>query len=68
MADYITNTEELTSIANAIRSKTGKTASLEYPAEFVSEINSISGGMDGDNLAYGASLVGSAIVGGAVVS
>lgn len=44
MADYITNTEELTSIANAIRGKTGKTASLKYPAEFVSEINSISGG------------------------
>lgn len=50
MADYITNTEELTSIANAIRGKTGKTASLEYPAEFVSEINSISGGGGGDNI------------------
>lgn len=50
MADYITNTEELTSIANAIRGKTGKTASLEYPAEFVSEINSISSGGGGDSI------------------
>lgn len=34
----------LTDIADAIRAKTGKSASMEFPSEFVSEIESISGG------------------------
>lgn len=34
----------LTAIADAIRAKTGKSASMEFPTEFVSEIGSISGG------------------------
>ena len=48
MADYITNTTELTSIANAIRTKGGTSASLTYPTGFVAAINAIpTGGGDG---------------------
>jgi hypothetical protein len=35
---------DLTSVANAIRTKGGTSASLAFPAEFVSAINAISGG------------------------
>lgn len=35
---------DLTSVADAIRAKTGGTADLTFPADFVSEIGSISGG------------------------
>jgi len=35
---------DLTSVADAIRAKTGGTADLQFPADFVSEIESISGG------------------------
>ena len=41
MARYYTDTEELTSIANAIRTKTGGSSSLVYPTGFVSEINEL---------------------------
>lgn len=41
MADYLTTTSELTSIANAIRAKGETTASLTYPIGFVSAINNI---------------------------
>ena len=44
MAKYYTNTEELTSIANAIRAKGGTSADLVYPTGFVSAINNISAG------------------------
>ena len=44
MANYIATDTELTAVANKIRSKTGSTASLEWPDGFVSGINSISGG------------------------
>ena len=44
MSDYKVTDTELTSIANAIRAKTGKSAQMEFPTEFVSEIGSISGG------------------------
>lgn len=47
MADYLTNTTELTAIADAIRAKGGTTASLVYPNSFVSAIEDIkSGGSD----------------------
>ena len=42
MAIYRTTDTELTSIANAIRAKTGGSSSLVYPTGFVSAINSIS--------------------------
>ena len=44
MANYLATDAELTSVANKIRSKTGSSASLEWPDGFVSGINSISGG------------------------
>lgn len=37
----------LTAVADAIRAKTGKSASMEFPTEFVSEIGSIGGGGGG---------------------
>lgn len=47
MANLLTNTSELTSIADAIRSKTGKSSSISFPSGFISEIESISGGGGG---------------------
>ena len=44
MADYLTTDTELTSIADAIRSKGGTSAALTYPAEFVSAIEAITTG------------------------
>ena len=44
MADYVVNENDLTSIANAIRTKGGTTASLSFPTGFVSAINAISSG------------------------
>ena len=41
MADYLTTDTELTSIANAIRTKGGTNAQLEFPSEFVSAIGAI---------------------------
>lgn len=46
MADYLTTDTELTSIANAIRTKGGTSASLVYPTGFVSAIEAISTGTD----------------------
>lgn len=45
MANYLIKGENLTSIANAIRSKTNKTDKL-YPNEMAAEIISIEGGID----------------------
>ena len=41
MAVYLTNTNELTSIADAIRAKKGTSADLTYPQDFISAITSI---------------------------
>ena len=41
MADYLTTDAELTSVADAIRTKGGTSASLAYPAGFVSAIEAI---------------------------
>jgi hypothetical protein len=38
---YTTTVEELTSIANAIRSKTGSQATIEYPDGFITEISNL---------------------------
>ena len=46
MADYLTTDTELTSVANAIRTKGGTSAQLVYPAGFVSAIEGISTGTD----------------------
>lgn len=47
MADYLVTDTELTSIANAIRTKGGTSASLEFPTEFVQAINDIQTGGGG---------------------
>ncbi len=47
MADYITSTTDLTKVANAIRTKGGTSSPLEYPDEFVTAIQDISGGGGG---------------------
>lgn len=44
MADYLTNTAELTAVANAIRVKGGTSEQLVYPAGFVSAIQEIQTG------------------------
>lgn len=43
MATKTVQDSSLTAVADAIRAKTGKSASMEFPDEFVSEIGSISG-------------------------
>ena len=44
LVDSVQLDADLTSVADAIRAKTGGTAKLAFPADFVSEIGSISGG------------------------
>ena len=41
MAEYLTNTTDLTAVADAIRTKGGTSAPLVYPSGFVSAIQSI---------------------------
>lgn len=50
--DYLTTDTELTSIANAIRTKGGTSAALEYPADFITAINAIPTGGGGSGLTY----------------
>ena len=45
MAEYLTNTNDLTSVADAIRTKGGTTELLTYPDEFISAIQAISLGI-----------------------
>lgn len=49
MANYTVTDLELTSIANAIRTKGGTSTSLAFPSEFVSAINDISTGVNEDD-------------------
>lgn len=44
MSDYIVKDTELTSVANAIRTKGGTNSQLVFPSGFVSAIGNISGG------------------------
>ena len=46
MAEYLTNTNDLTSVANAIRTKSGTTELLAYPDEFVTAIQAIQTGTE----------------------
>jgi hypothetical protein len=58
MSDYLVTDTELTSIANAIRTKGGTAAALEFPTDFVSAIGAIpSGGGALDWLGQGTELV-----------
>ena len=45
MAEYLTNTADLTAVADAIRAKGGTAAQLVYPAGFVSAIQAIQTGV-----------------------
>lgn len=47
MAEYLTNTADLTAVADAIRAKTGSAEQLVYPDGFVSAINAIETGGGG---------------------
>lgn len=49
MADYLTTDTELTSVADAIRTKGGTSALLEWPDGFVDAIDAISGGGGGSS-------------------
>lgn len=50
MAEYLTNTADLTAVADAIRAKGGTSAQLVYPSGFVSAIQAIqTGGGGGAN-------------------
>lgn len=44
MANYLVTDTELTSIANAIRTKSGTAGTLTFPTQFISSINAIVGG------------------------
>ena len=44
MEDYLVTDNELTSVADAIRAKSGTTEQLSFPAGFISAVESISGG------------------------
>jgi len=48
MSNYIVSDTDLTSIADAIRTKTGGSSSIAFPAGFVSEIGNIPSGGGGD--------------------
>ena len=50
MSNYLVNSTDLTSVADAIRAKSGGSSSLEFPTDFVSEIGSIPSGGGGNNL------------------
>lgn len=47
MANYLTTDTDLTAVADAIRTKGGTSAALEFPTDFVSAIQAISGGGGG---------------------
>ena len=53
--NYVTSDTELTAVANAIRAKTGGTAEIEYPTEYVSEIGTLHSNGEVDTL-HGAIL------------
>lgn len=50
LAEYYTTTQELTSLADAIRTKGGTSSPLMYPAGFISAINDMSTGGGVDNV------------------
>lgn len=52
MADYLVTDTELTSVANAIRTKGGTSANLSFPTEFVSAINDIPTGSQPTGIKY----------------
>lgn len=53
MTDYLTNDTDLTSVANAIRTKGGTSAPLEFPSGFVTAIENIPSGGGGTTVTVG---------------
>lgn len=52
MAEYLTNTTDLTKVASAIREKGGTSGALVYPDGFVSAINAIATGSGSDDVLH----------------
>lgn len=52
MTDYIATDTELTSVANAIRTKGGTNAQLEWPTEYISAVNNISTASPDDDVLF----------------
>jgi len=63
MADYLTTDTELTSVANAIRTKGGTSSSLVYPTGFVSAINAIPTGGGGTDVSDTTAVAGDVLSG-----
>ena len=53
MSKYLVDGTDMTSVANAIRTKGGTSAQLEFPSGFVSAIGNISGGGGASNIVTG---------------
>lgn len=53
MASYVVSDTSLTAVADAIREKTGKSAQMAFPNEFVSEVEGIESGYSLDDLLSG---------------
>ena len=63
MADYLTTDTELTSVANAIRTKGGTSASLVYPTGFVTAIQNIPSGGGGTDVSDTTAVAGDVLTG-----
>ena len=67
MANYLVNDTQLTSIADAIREKSGSNEGLSFPAGFVSEIGNIEAGSGGgggsSNVVMGTFLLDDSVAG-----
>lgn len=50
MSNYLVDSSDLTSVANAIRTAGGTTAPLSFPSEFISAIQAIGGGGGGSGI------------------
>lgn len=57
MSNYLVDSTDLTSVANAIRAKSGGSSPLEFPTDFVSEIGSIPSG-GGSNIVASGTVTG----------
>lgn len=70
MSNYIVDGSDLTSVANAIRAKSGGSSSLSFPSGFVSEIGNIStggGGYDLDDIVSGTAPTGAVAIGASLI-
>lgn len=56
MADYLVTDTELTSVADAIRTKGGTSAQLSFPTGFIQAINDIPTGGGGGSVSVSASV------------